>query len=76
MAELVAAGKVGHIGICEAAAPTIARAHAVHPLAAVQTEYSLFERGIEHDGVMDTLRELGIGLVAYSPSAAASSPDP
>ncbi|MEU7607628.1 aldo/keto reductase, partial [Streptomyces sp. NPDC041003] len=58
-----------------------ARAHAVHPLAAVQTEYSLFERGIEHDGVLDTLRELGIGLVAYSPlgrgflSGAITSPD-
>ncbi|MFE3288919.1 imidazole glycerol phosphate synthase subunit HisH, partial [Streptomyces sp. NPDC059233] len=48
MAELVAAGKVGYIGISEASAATIARAHAVHPLTAVQTEYSLFERGIEH----------------------------
>ncbi|MFI5642551.1 aldo/keto reductase [Streptomyces goshikiensis] len=67
MAELVAAGKVRHVGLCEAAPATIARAHAVHPLAAVQTEYSLFERGIEYDGVLDTLRELGIGLVAYSP---------
>ncbi|MER8095131.1 aldo/keto reductase [Streptomyces goshikiensis] len=67
MAELVAAGKVRHVGLCEAAPATIARAHAVHPLAAVQSEYSLFERGIEYDGVLDTLRELGIGLVAYSP---------
>ncbi|MFD3327922.1 aldo/keto reductase [Streptomyces sp. NPDC058701] len=67
MAELVAAGKVRHIGLCEAAPATVRRAHAVHPLAAVQTEYSLFERGIEQDGVLDTLRELGIGLVAYSP---------
>ncbi|MFE2167390.1 aldo/keto reductase [Streptomyces sp. NPDC059447] len=81
MAELVAAGKVGHIGISEASAATIARAHAVHPLTAVQTEYSLFERGIEHDGVLDTLHELGIGLVAYSPlgrgflSGAVTSPD-
>ncbi|MFD9726247.1 aldo/keto reductase [Streptomyces sp. NPDC059072] len=81
MAELVAAGKVGYIGISEASAATIARAHAVHPLTAVQTEYSLFERGIEHDGVLDTLRELGIGLVAYSPlgrgflSGAVTSPD-
>ncbi|MFD8638449.1 aldo/keto reductase [Streptomyces sp. NPDC059533] len=81
MAELVAAGKVGHIGISESSAATIARAHAVHPLTAVQTEYSLFERGIEHDGVLDTLRELGIGLVAYSPlgrgflSGAVTSPD-
>ncbi|MFF3859791.1 aldo/keto reductase [Streptomyces sp. NPDC002209] len=81
MAELVAAGKVRHIGLCEAAPATIARAHAVHPLAAVQTEYSLFERGIEHDGVLDTLRDLGIGLVAYSPlgrgflSGAITTPD-
>ncbi|MCX4545621.1 aldo/keto reductase [Streptomyces sp. NBC_01565] len=67
MAELVAAGKVRHVGLCEVAPATITRAHAVHPLAAVQTEYSLFERGIEYDGVLDTLRELGIGLVAYSP---------
>ncbi|MFY1676770.1 MULTISPECIES: aldo/keto reductase [unclassified Streptomyces] len=67
MAELVAAGKVGYIGLSEAAAATIRRAHATHPLTAVQTEYSLFERGLESDGVRDTLRELGIGLVAYSP---------
>lgn len=81
MAGLVAAGKVRHIGLCEAAPATVRRAHAVHPLAAVQTEYSLFERGIEQDGVLDTLRELGIGLVAYSPlgrgflSGAVTSPD-
>ncbi|MGW6575161.1 aldo/keto reductase [Streptomyces sp. NPDC054945] len=81
LAELVEAGKVRHIGLCEVSPTTIARAHAVHPLAAVQTEYSLFERGIEHDGVLDTLRDLGIGLVAYSPlgrgflSGAITSPD-
>ncbi|MEV7345274.1 aldo/keto reductase [Streptomyces sp. NPDC093544] len=81
LAELVAEGKVRHIGLCEASAPTIRRAHAVHPLTAVQTEYSLFERGIELDGVRDTLQELGIGLVAYSPlgrgflSGAITSPD-
>ncbi|MEU9032996.1 aldo/keto reductase [Streptomyces sp. NPDC048383] len=81
MAELVAAGKVRHIGLCEAAPATIRRAHAVHPLAAVQTEYSLFERGIEQDGVRAALDELGIGLVAYSPlgrgflSGALTSPD-
>ncbi|MFE7571625.1 aldo/keto reductase [Streptomyces sp. NPDC057539] len=81
LAELVAEGKIRHIGVCEASAQTIRRAHAVHPLAAVQTEYSLFERGIEHNGVLDVLRELGIGLVAYSPlgrgflSGAITSPD-
>jgi aryl-alcohol dehydrogenase-like predicted oxidoreductase len=81
MAEMVAQGKVRHVGVCEASAQTIRRAHAVHPLTAVQTEYSLFERGIEHNGVLDTLRELGIGLVAYSPlgrgflSGAITSPD-
>ncbi|MFG2425968.1 aldo/keto reductase [Streptomyces sp. NPDC048448] len=67
LAELVAEGKVRHIGVCEASARTIRRAHAVHPLTAVQTEYSLFEREIEHNGVLDALQELGIGLVAYSP---------
>jgi len=81
LAELVAEGKVRHIGVCEASVETIRRAHAVHPLAAVQTEYSLFERDIEHNGVRDTLSELGIGLVAYSPlgrgflSGAITSPD-
>jgi len=67
MAELVAEGRARYLGVCEAAAQTIRRAHAVHPLTAVQTEYSLFERGIEHDEVQATLRELEIGLVAYSP---------
>jgi aryl-alcohol dehydrogenase-like predicted oxidoreductase len=66
MAELVAAGKVRHIGLSEAGEETIRRAHAVHPLTAVQSEYSLWSRDIE-DSVMPTLRELGIGLVAYSP---------
>ncbi|MEU8775325.1 aldo/keto reductase [Streptomyces sp. NPDC048606] len=81
MAELVAEGKVRYLGVSEAAAATIRRAHAVHPLTAVQTEYSLFERGLEANGVEDTLRELGIGLVAYSPlgrgflSGAVKSPD-
>lgn len=81
LAELVAQGKIRGIGLSEASAQTVRRAHAVHPLTAVQTEYSLFERGIEHDGVLDTLRELGIGLVAYSPlgrgflSGAITSPD-
>lgn len=67
MAELVAAGKVNYLGISEAAPETIRRAHAVHPVTAVQSEYSLFTRDIETDGVLDVLRELGIGLVAYSP---------
>jgi aryl-alcohol dehydrogenase-like predicted oxidoreductase len=66
MAELVQAGKVRYIGLSEAAATTIRRAHAVHPLTAVQSEYSLFARDIE-DEVIPALRELGIGLVAYSP---------
>ena len=66
LAELVAEGKVRHIGLSEAAPDTIRRAHAVHPIAAVQTEYSLFSRDVE-DEVLPTLRELGIGLVAYSP---------
>jgi aryl-alcohol dehydrogenase-like predicted oxidoreductase len=67
LAELVAEGKVRHLGLSEAAPDTIRRAHAVHPIAAVQTEYSLFTRDIEVNGVLPTLRELGIGLVAYSP---------
>ncbi|MER8073406.1 aldo/keto reductase [Streptomyces sp. NPDC094034] len=66
LSELVDAGKVRHIGLSEAAAATIRRAHAVHPVAAVQTEYSLWTRDPEAD-VLPTLRELGIGLVPYSP---------
>ncbi|WP_250032284.1 aldo/keto reductase [Paractinoplanes maris] len=66
LSELVAAGKVRHIGLSEASPATIRRAHAVHPLAAVQTEYSLWTRDPE-TGILPTLRELGIGLVAYSP---------
>ena len=66
LAELVREGKVRHIGLSEAAPETIRRAHAVHPIAAVQSEYSLFTRELERD-VLPTLRELGIGLVAYSP---------
>lgn len=67
MAELVAAGKVRHIGISEASAATIERAHAVHPLAAVQSEYSLWTRDPEHNGVLATCQRLGIAFVAYSP---------
>nr|WP_329374736.1 aldo/keto reductase [Streptomyces sp. NBC_01483] len=72
MADLVKAGQVGHLGLSEASAATIRRAHAVHPVTAVQTEYSLFERGVEANGVLATVRELGIGFVPYSPWAAAS----
>ena len=66
MAELVAEGKVRHIGLSEAAGETIRRAHAVHPIAAVQTEYSLWTRDPESE-VLPTCRELGIGFVPYSP---------
>ncbi len=67
LAELVAAGKVRHLGISEAAPATIRRAHQVHPVTAVQTEWSLWSRDVEDDGVLATVRELGIGFVAYSP---------
>jgi len=67
MAELVKAGKVRHIGISEASAATIERAHKVHPLAAVQSEYSLWSRDPEHNDVLATCRKLGIAFVAYSP---------
>ena len=66
MAELVQAGKVRHLGLSEASPDTIRRAHAVHPLTALQTEYSLWTRDPE-DEVLPTIRELGIGFVAYSP---------
>jgi aryl-alcohol dehydrogenase-like predicted oxidoreductase len=66
MAELVQAGKVRHLGLSEASAATIRRAHAVHPITALQTEYSLFTRDLE-DEILPTIRELGIGLVPYSP---------
>jgi aryl-alcohol dehydrogenase-like predicted oxidoreductase len=66
MAELVEAGKVRFLGLSEAGAATIRRAHAVHPISAVQSEYSLFSRDVEVT-VLPAMRELGIGLVAYSP---------
>jgi aryl-alcohol dehydrogenase-like predicted oxidoreductase len=66
MAELVAAGKVRHLGLSEASVETIRRAHAVHPITALQSEYSLWSRDPER-GVLATCRELGIGFVAYSP---------
>ncbi|MET0692583.1 MAG: aldo/keto reductase [Propionibacteriaceae bacterium] len=66
MAELVTAGKVRRLGLSEASADTIRRAHAVHPITALQTEYSLWTRHIESE-ILPLLRELGIGLVPYSP---------
>src|SRR3954470_949924 len=80
MKELVEAGKVRHLGLSEAGPETIRRAHGVHPISALQSEYSLWSRDIE-DGVIPTIRELGIGLVAYSPlgrgflTGAIKSPD-
>ncbi len=67
MADLVSEGKNRYIGLSEVSSATIKRAHAVHPLTAVQTEYSLFERDVEEAGITDTLREMGIGFIAYSP---------
>ncbi len=67
MAELVKEGKVRYIGLSEVGSETIRKAHTIHPLTVVQSEYSLFERTIEEQGILATLRELGIGLVAYSP---------
>jgi aryl-alcohol dehydrogenase-like predicted oxidoreductase len=67
MAEFVQEGKVRYLGVSEAAPETIRRAHATHPLTAIQTEYSLFERSPEVNGVLETVRELGIAFVAYSP---------
>jgi aryl-alcohol dehydrogenase-like predicted oxidoreductase len=80
MAELVAAGKVRYLGLSEASAETIRRAHAVHPITAVQSEYSLWTRDVEAE-ILPALEELGIALVAYSPlgrgflSGRFSSPD-
>jgi aryl-alcohol dehydrogenase-like predicted oxidoreductase len=67
MARLVEEGKVRYLGLSEASAETLRRAHRVHPIAALQSEYSLWCRDIEENGVMDTLRERGIALVPYSP---------
>lgn len=67
MADLVKAGKVKHLGLSEAAPDTIRRAHATHTISALQTEYSLWTRDVEENGVLATVRELGIGFVAYSP---------
>jgi len=67
MAELVAAGKVRTLGLSEAGSETLRRAQAVHPIAALQSEYSLWSRDVETNGVLATCRELGIGFVPYSP---------
>lgn len=66
LAALKREGKIGHIGLCEVSAETLRRAHAVHPVTAVQTEYSLWTRDVEAE-ILPTCRELGIGFVAYSP---------
>ncbi len=81
MARLVEQGKVRFLGLSEASAETIRRAHAVHPISAVQSEFSLWSRDQEENGVLDTVRGLGIGFVAYSPlgrgflTGALKSPD-
>jgi aryl-alcohol dehydrogenase-like predicted oxidoreductase len=67
MADLVKEGKVKHIGLSEVNVDTLRRAHAVHPIASVQSEYSLWTRDPESDGVLETCRNLGIGFLAYSP---------
>src|SRR5690606_658237 len=67
MGDLVKEGKVRYIGLSEVSSATIRKAHAIFPLTAVQTEYSLFERNVEEEGIKATLEELRIGLVAYSP---------
>ncbi|KGJ05011.1 Predicted oxidoreductase [Paracoccus halophilus] len=66
LADLRRAGKIDHIGLCEVSAATLRRAHAIHPVTAVQTEYSLWTRDVEA-GILPTCRELGIGFVPYSP---------
>ncbi len=67
MSDLVKEGKIGYIGLSEVSSETVKKAHAIHPITAVQSEYSLFERTVEEKGVIKTLNELGIGFVAYSP---------
>ena len=66
MADLVSEGKVGHIGLSEAGVDTIRRGHTVHPITALQTEYSLWTRDVEAE-LLPLLRELGVGFVPYSP---------
>ncbi|MBO2011453.1 aldo/keto reductase [Hymenobacter negativus] len=67
MSRLVEEGKVRYIGLSEVSAEIIRRAHQVHPITALQTEYSLFDRGVEEDGVLQATRDMGIGFVGYSP---------
>ncbi len=67
MARLVEEGKIRHIGLSEASAETLQKAYAIHPITALQSEYSLFTRDVETNDVLNTCRELGIGFVAYSP---------
>jgi len=81
MAELVSAGKVRYLGLSEASGTTLERAHAVHPIAALQSEFSLWTRDPQTNGMLDACRKLGVGLVAYSPlgrgflTGAFTSPD-
>ncbi len=67
MSKLIEEGKIRHIGLSEASAETLKRASAIHPITALQSEYSLWTRDVEDNGVLETCRELGIGFVAYSP---------
>lgn len=67
MANLVREGKIGYIGLSEVGSETLKKAHNVHPITALQTEYSLFERTVEETGILNTINELGIGFVPYSP---------
>jgi aryl-alcohol dehydrogenase-like predicted oxidoreductase len=67
MSELVKEGKVGYLGLSEVSSETVTRANAVHPITAVQSEYSLFERTVEERGILKTLQTLGVGFVPYSP---------
>lgn len=67
MSDLVKEGKIGYIGLSEVSSETVKRAHAIHPITAVQSEFSLFERTVEEKGVITILNVLGIGFVAYSP---------
>ncbi len=66
LSELVKEGKIKHIGLCEVSAATLRRAHAVHPVTAVQTEYSLWTRDVEAE-ILPVCKELGVGFVPYSP---------